>query len=100
MPISRHSFRRVIGDMVHRHNMKNDSTKSSSNGHHKTNSRSRQKSDRNSLISNDSLSVCEEKNKQRFIYLFVYIYIFFPSDYTKFIVSFTLTACIRSLAIF
>lgn len=54
MPISRHSFRRVIGDIVNRNNIKNEST----NGLHRTNSRSNKKHDRNSLISNDSLSVC------------------------------------------
>jgi hypothetical protein len=54
MPISRHSFRRVIGDMVNRHNIKNDS----SNGYHRKNNRSNKKLDRNSLISSDSLSVC------------------------------------------
>ncbi len=47
MPISRHSFRRAIGDMVNRHN-------DSSNGFHRKN----KKLDRNSLISSDSLSVC------------------------------------------
>jgi hypothetical protein len=54
MPISRHSFRRVIGDMVNRHNIKNDS----SNGFHRKTTRSNKKLDRNSLISSDSLSVC------------------------------------------
>jgi hypothetical protein len=54
MPVSRHSFRRVIGDMVNRHNIKNDST----NGFHRNTSRSNKKLDRNSLLSNDSLSVC------------------------------------------
>jgi hypothetical protein len=54
MPVSRHSFRRVIGDMVNRHYIKNDST----NGYHRTSSRINKKFDRNSLISNDSLSVC------------------------------------------
>ncbi|CAF4074659.1 unnamed protein product, partial [Rotaria magnacalcarata] len=52
MPVSRHSFRRVIGDLVNRHNVKNEST----NGHLRNNStRSSQKIDRTSLISNDSL---------------------------------------------
>ncbi len=53
MPVSRHSFRRVIGDMVNRHTIKNDST----NGFHWNTSRSSKKIDRNSLISHDSLSV-------------------------------------------
>jgi hypothetical protein len=54
MPVSRHSFRRVIGDIVNRH----DSTNSPSNGHSRNSTRSRKKPDRNSLISNNSLSVC------------------------------------------
>jgi hypothetical protein len=70
MPVSRHSFRRVIGDMVNRHNIKNDST----NGYHRNSSRSNKKIDRNSLISNDSLSVCSDKiNNHLFIYLFLAI---------------------------
>ena len=60
MAFSRHSLRRVIGDMVNRHNGKNDTINSSSIiQHRKNNDRSRKKSDRNSIISNDSLSVCE-----------------------------------------
>ena len=54
MPVSRHSFRRVIGDMVNRHNIKNDST----NGYHRHSTRSSKKPERNSIISNDSLRVC------------------------------------------
>ncbi|CAF3791771.1 unnamed protein product [Adineta steineri] len=52
MPVSRHSFRRVIGDMVNRYNIKTDLT----NGYHWNTSRSNKKTDRNSLISNDPLS--------------------------------------------
>ncbi|CAF0903134.1 unnamed protein product [Rotaria sordida] len=55
MPVSRHSFRRVIGDIVNRHNIKNDST----NRYFRNSSRSSQKSDRNSMISNDSLSTSQ-----------------------------------------
>ncbi|CAF3900221.1 unnamed protein product [Rotaria sp. Silwood2] len=55
MPVSRHSFRRVIGDIVNRHNIKNDST----NGYPRSSSRSSQKIDRNSMISNDSLSTSQ-----------------------------------------
>lgn len=66
MPVSRHSFRRVIGDMVNRHNIKNDST----NGYHWNSSRSSKKNDRNSLISHDSVSVCYDKiNNHLFIFL-------------------------------
>ncbi len=50
MPVSRHSFRRVIGDLVNRHNIKND--------YQKTTNRSNKKIDRNSLVHTDSLSVC------------------------------------------
>lgn len=53
MAFSRHSLRRVIGDMVHRHNGKNDTI----NQHCKTQERSGKKADRNSIISNGSLSV-------------------------------------------
>ncbi|CAF0854921.1 unnamed protein product [Rotaria sp. Silwood1] len=55
MPVSRHSFRRVIGDIVNRHNIKNDAT----NGYPRNSSRSSQKIDRNSMISNDSLSTSQ-----------------------------------------
>ncbi|UJR23689.1 hypothetical protein I4U23_026671 [Adineta vaga] len=55
MPVSRNSFRRVIGDMVNRYNIKTDST----NGYHWNTSRSNKKNDRNSLISNDSLSTTQ-----------------------------------------
>ncbi len=62
MAFSRHSLRRVIGDMVNRHNGKidtiNSSSSSSINQNCKTNDRSRKKTDRNSIISNGSLSVC------------------------------------------
>ncbi len=59
MAFSRHSLRRVIGDMVHRHNGKNDTINTSSSiGHHKNSNRTRKKTDRNSIISNGSLSVC------------------------------------------
>lgn len=66
MAFSRHSLRRAIGDMVNRHNGKNDpinSSSSSSNSssmgqHHKNNDKSHKKIDRNSIISNGSLSVC------------------------------------------
>jgi len=58
MAFSRHSLRRVIGDMVHRHNGKNDTINTSSIGHHKNSNRIRKKTDRNSIISNGSLSVC------------------------------------------
>jgi hypothetical protein len=58
MAFSRHSLRRVIGDMVNRHNGKNDTINSSSTKPPKNNNRSRKKSDRNSIISNGSLSVC------------------------------------------
>ncbi|CAF1172681.1 unnamed protein product [Adineta ricciae] len=52
MPVSRNSFRRVIGDMVNRYHMRSDST----NGYHWNTTRSNKTNDRNSLISNDSLS--------------------------------------------
>jgi len=59
MAFSRHSLRRVIGDMVNRHNGKNDTINSSSIGQqHKNNDKSQKKTDRNSIISNSSLSVC------------------------------------------
>jgi hypothetical protein len=59
MAFSRHSLRRVIGDMVNRHNGKNDTINSSSIvQHHKNNDRSQKKPDRQSIISNGSLSVC------------------------------------------
>lgn len=60
MAFSRHSLRRVIGDMVNRHNGKNDTINSSSSmgQHHKNNDKSHKKTDRNSIISNGSLSVC------------------------------------------
>lgn len=55
MPVSRNSFRRVIGDMVHRHSIKTEPKpvylRNDSN-------RLNKKIDRNSMISNDSLSVC------------------------------------------
>ena len=66
MPVSRHSFRRVIGDMVNRHSIKNEST----NGFHRNSCRSNKKLYRNSLISNDSLSVCSDKINKNHIYLF------------------------------
>lgn len=44
MPVSRHSFRRVIGDIVHRHG---------------TFHKHQKKLDRNSLIASDSLSVSD-----------------------------------------
>jgi len=72
MPVSRHSFRRVIGDMVNRHNIKNDST----NGYHRNSSRSNKKHDRNSLISNDLLSVCLNKYNYRNISLFISLFIY------------------------
>lgn len=53
MPVSRHSFRRVIGDMVHRYNARADSA----NEHQWNTGRLLKKADRNSLISNESLSV-------------------------------------------
>ena len=69
MPVSRHSFRRVIGDIVHRHHNKTDPT----NGYHRKTSRSDKKLDRNSLISNDSLSVCfNQINNSSFIYLYIF----------------------------
>jgi len=59
MAFSRHSIRRVIGDMVNRHNGKTDAINSSPiNQHYKNNDRSRKNPDRNSIISNGSLSVC------------------------------------------
>jgi hypothetical protein len=59
MAFSRHSLRRVIGDMVNRHNGKNDTENAFSMGqHHKNNDKSQKKADRNSIISNGSLSVC------------------------------------------
>jgi hypothetical protein len=59
MAFTRHSLRRVIGDMVNRHNGKNDTINSSSIGQPPKNpDRSRKKADRNSIISNGSLSVC------------------------------------------
>ncbi|CAF3622739.1 unnamed protein product [Rotaria sordida] len=64
MAFSRHSLRRVIGDMVHRHNGKNDTINSSSIDHQKNNNRSKDKNDRNSIISNGSLtssSTCYER---------------------------------------
>ncbi|CAF2514013.1 unnamed protein product [Rotaria sp. Silwood2] len=64
MAFSRHSLRRVFGDMVHRHNGKNDTINSSSIDHQKNNNRSREKNDRNSIISNGSLtssSTCYER---------------------------------------
>lgn len=71
MPVSRHSFRRVIGDIVNRHNsLKNDST----NGYHRNSSRSNKKLDRNSLISNDSLSVCLKNNINK-LYKYVYLFV-------------------------
>lgn len=58
MAFSRHSLRRVLGDMVHRHNAKTEPTHSSSVEQLQKNyDRSRKKSDRNSIISNDSLTV-------------------------------------------
>jgi len=73
MAFSRHSLRRVLGDMVHRHSPKTEPTHSSSLEQlQKTYDRSRKKSDRNSIISNDSLNVCiefiDELNAQ--LYLF------------------------------
>ena len=55
MPISRHSFRLAISDIVHRHRIKNNS---STNGYYRNSNQSRQEINRNSMISNDSLSVC------------------------------------------
>ncbi|CAF1099468.1 unnamed protein product [Adineta steineri] len=57
MAFSRHSLRRVIGDMVHRHNGKTDTINAASIEHHKNHNRSRKKTDRNSIISNGSLSL-------------------------------------------
>ncbi|CAF0731973.1 unnamed protein product [Rotaria sp. Silwood1] len=64
MAFSRHSLRRVIGDMVHRHNGKNDTINSSSVDRQQNNNRLREKNDRNSIISNGSLtssSTCYER---------------------------------------
>ncbi|UJR25198.1 hypothetical protein I4U23_006551 [Adineta vaga] len=57
MAFSRHSLRRVLGDMVHRHNAKNESLNTSSLVHDKLLNRSQKKTDRNSIISNGSLSL-------------------------------------------
>lgn len=60
MPVSRHSFRRVLGDLVHRYHSKQESLSSSSNDQlhsQTTHSRLRTKADRNSIISADSISV-------------------------------------------
>ena len=57
MAFSRRSLRRVIGDMVSRHNDNNDTTNSSSVAHNRNSKKSRRKSDRNSIISNGSVSV-------------------------------------------
>ncbi|CAF3424007.1 unnamed protein product [Rotaria socialis] len=57
MAFSRHSLRRVIGDMVHRHNGKNDTINSASINRQKSNNGSRDKKDRNSIISNGSLTL-------------------------------------------
>ena len=57
MAFSRHSLRRVIGDMVNRHNGKTDTLNSLSIGHRKNSNRSRKTNDRNSIISNGSLLV-------------------------------------------
>jgi hypothetical protein len=61
MAFSRHSLRRVIGDMVNRHNGKTDGLNSSpiNQLHYKNTDRSRKKTDRNSIISNGSSSVCK-----------------------------------------
>lgn len=61
MPVSRQSFRRVIGDFVQRYQSKSDSISSSSN--------ERSKTDRNSMISSDSISVSQNNQRQTFFLL-------------------------------
>ena len=58
MPVSRNSFRRVIGDLVHRHHVKHDSVASTSvdSSHRLLN-----KSDRNSIVSSESISVSSDE---------------------------------------
>lgn len=58
MAFSRHSLRRVIGDMVNRHHCKSDTINASSIEQEKNTNRSQKKSDRNSIISNGSITVC------------------------------------------
>ncbi|CAF1195778.1 unnamed protein product [Adineta ricciae] len=57
MAFSRHSLRRVLGDMVHRQHPKADSLSTTPPEHDKNLHKSQKKIDRNSIISNGSLSL-------------------------------------------